>query len=245
MYPVACCPKSNTRGGAPAWTPLSLTSPLIWCDATQQAEGNGDPVAQFTNLVPSGPHFAESTAANKPTLLSSGINGLASLRGDGVDDNLSLTGLGAQAAWSAAIVFRQHTADTGENTFWSIADYPSAAAYKMLEKAAGADGVSGIYINGNPGFTGTLPTYSAGTVEAIIVTGNAAGGVIRDGLGNSATNVNNQSRADDLMRLFRRGDGNYAPADIGEIIFTGAVMTAEEIATVFSYFGTKWGTPVP
>lgn len=234
--------QSGLSSTPPAWSaPVALTSPLIWCDATElTGYSNGDPVAEFTNLLGS-PHFSEAT--NKPSYLASGINGLACLRGDGSNDNLSLSGLGAQSAWSAAIVFRQHTTDTGENTFWSIADYPSAWAYKMLEKSSGSDASAGLVMNADPsGAAGTA--YTSGTALAIIITANGSTMTWADSAGHTSSSSGNHARADDLMRLFRRGDGNYAPADIGEVIFTGAVMTTEEKAALFTYFA-RWGTSIP
>jgi len=232
-------------GGAAAWSPLAL-SPLIWLDATQLSGlANDDPVAEFTDLSGNGNHFVQGTTPNKPTFVASGINGLASVDGDGVDDNMTVSGLGAQTAWTAFIVFKQMVADTGENTFWSIADYPSSGTYKMLEKAAGADAVAGLYTNAFPGFGGSMATFTAGLTRAVLIHGNATTGTQKEDTGGTTSTSANHSRADDIMRIFGRGDGNYAPAQIGELLFFNSVLSAEDQATLWAYSAAKWGHADP
>lgn len=231
--------------GVEPWSPLALPNIALYSEAALEGFSNGTSVTDITNWVSGRPNFTQSTTANKPTFQASGINSLPSYRFDGVDDGVSLSGMGAQAAWTAFIVFRQNGADSGENTFFSIADYPTASSYKMLEKSAGVDGVAGIYINGNPGFSGSLPAYTGGTAKAIVITGNASGGLIRDESGNSVSNANNQSRSNDIMRLGRRGDGNYAPCDISAVGFMESVITTDDLALLWAYFASKWGTAVP
>lgn len=233
------------RSGGGAWSPLALPDIALYSEAALESFSDGASITDITNWVTGWPNFTQSTTANKPIFQASGINSLPSYRFDGVDDGVLLSGLGSQSAWTAFIVFRQNGADTGENTFFSIADYPTASSYKMLEKSSGSDGVAGIYLNSNPGFSGSLPGYTGGTVKAIIVTGNASGGLIRDESGNSVSNANNQSRADDIMRLGRRGDGNYSPCDISAVGFMESVISADDLALLWAYFNSKWGTAVP
>lgn len=238
---------SRTRfsGGTASWSPLALPNIALYSEAALESFSNGASITNITNWVSGRPNFTQSTTANKPTFQASGINSLPSFRFDGVDDGVSLSGMGSQSAWTAFILFRQNGADTGENTFFSIADYPTASSYKMLEKSSGTDGVAGIYINGSPAFSGSLPSYTGNTVKAIVITGNASVGLIRDESGNSVSNTNNQSRADDLMRLGRRGDGNYAPCDISAVGFMESVITTDDLALLWAYFNSKWGTAVP
>lgn len=236
--------KIATESTPPQWSPLSL-SPLIWCDATRLNLNNNDPVSQFTDLSGNGNHFVQAATVNKPTFKASGINGLASVESDGVDDGMTLSGIGAQTAWTAFIVFKQTVADTGENTFWSIADYPSASNYKMLEKASGLDASAGLSMNANPSFGGSMSAFTAGITMGVLVHGNATTGTQLSSLGSTTTGAANHSRADDLMRIFGRGDGNYAPAQIGELVFVDRVLSSEEMATLWAYSAAKWGHDDP
>lgn len=231
-------------GGAAAWSPLAL-SPVIWLDATQLGLANDDPVAEFTDLSGNGNHFVQAATVNKPVFKTSGINGLASVESDGVDDNMTLSGIGAQTAWTAFIVFKQTAADTTENTFWGIADYPSATNYKMLEKPAGADGATGLTMNATPSFGAGMTLFSAGVTTAAMIYGNATSATQLDSGGGTSTNAANHSRADDLMRLFNRGDPRPAPAQIGELVFVDRVLSSEEMATVWAYSAAKWGHADP
>ena len=237
---------SVPKASGVAWSPLALTSPLIWNEAAKETGyANSDPVASITNFVPSGPAFTQGTTVSKPTFIASGINSLPSFRFDGVDDGADLTGLGAQSAWSLALVFRQNGVDGGENSIFSVASYPSATNYKMFEKVGGADGTAGLSVNANPIGASKAGAYSADTVVAVIITANGSAMNIYDDAGNTGTRAGNHARADDLMQIARRGDGNFTPMDYAVGIFTGAVMTSDEIAAVFTYFNSKWGTAIP
>ena len=229
--------------GGSVWTPLALT-PMIWLDATQLGLSDGAAVAQFTDLSGNGRHFVQATTANKPTYRSSGINSLASVEADGVDDNMTLAAFGTQAAWSAMFVFKQTAADTGEDTFWSVSDYPSASSYKMIEKVSGVDGIAGITVNANPGSSLIGITVAAGNVRVCLLTANASSLVFRIGATTQNGSASNHSRANDLMRLFARGDGNYSPLMIGELMFFDRVLDTTDRNLLRDYFLTKWGASI-
>lgn len=228
---------------AAAWTPLALT-PMIWLDATQLGLSDGAAVAQFTDYSGNARHFVQATTANKPTFRTSGINGLASVEADGVDDNMTLAAFGSQTAWSAMFVFKQTAADTGEDTFWSVADYPSAASYKMIEKNGGVDGVAGISVNSNPTSGVAGIAAAAGNSRVCLLTANASSLVLRIGSTTQNGSASNHSRGNDIMRLFARGDGNCSPLMIGELLFFDHVLDATDRNLLRDYFLTKWGTSI-
>ena len=234
---------AGPSNGGSVWTPLTLT-PMIWLDATQLGLSDGAAVAQFTDLSGNGRHFVQATAGNKPTYRTSGINSLASVEADGVDDHMTLAAFGTQTAWSAMFVFKQTAADTGEDTFWSVSDYPSATNYKMIEKVGGADGAAGITLNANPaqGLSGVI--VAAGNAKVCLVTANASSLTFRIGANTQTGAASNHSRANDMMRLFARGDGNYSPLMIGELLFFDRVLDTTDRNLLRDYFLTKWGTSI-
>ncbi len=231
-------------GGGVPWSPLAL-SPLIWLDATQLGLDDGDPVASFTDLSGNGNHFVQATPANQPIFRTSGINGIASVQSDGVDDNMTCGGIGAQTTWWAFLVAQQTAINTGENTFWAIADYPSSTLYKLLEKSSGAHGVAGIYMNANPVMPGFSAPNIAGITFSALIRGSDTGSVSNFDDGATGSGVANCSRADDLMRLFGRGNGNYAPAYGGELVFGEGTLSTENEDLLWAYANSKWGTSIP
>jgi len=230
-------------GGAAAWSPLAL-SPLIWLDATQLGLANNDPVAEFTDLSGNGNHFVQGTTPNKPTFKASGINGLASVEGDGVDDTMTLAGVGSQAAWSAFIVLKQTAVSTAEECYWCIADI-TTALYKVIQKAAGVDGGAGISVAFNPAVGFSFASYTAGTTRAMLVTASASATRGLDNTGDGGSSASNNSRGDEQMRIFSRNDGLNAPLQIGELVYTDHVLTSEEETALWAYSAAKWGHDDP
>jgi hypothetical protein len=102
-------------GGAPAFTPASLSNVVFWGEAraanfqlnagTTAAGANSDPVGYFTDLSGAGHHY-KSLADNgtRPLLQGVGVNPYLDF--DGTDDILTLaTSLGIYAAGSCSVFF--------------------------------------------------------------------------------------------------------------------------------------------
>jgi len=79
---------------APAFSPADLADLALWLDATDAStitlDGSNN-VSQWDDKSGNARHATQAAALNRPTYLSSGINGLPTVRGDGDDDIMSWT----------------------------------------------------------------------------------------------------------------------------------------------------------
>lgn len=239
-------------GGAATFNPLSL-SPLIWCDATQEAYANGDPVGQFTDWSGNSNHFVSSGTA-RPTFKTSGINSKAAIEADGVDDTMTRAAIGQQLDWWAFIVF-QPVVMASTRCLWAVPDFPVATAgsYRMLETN------STTTLNLNQG-AGAMPSnitgLSNGGRRVIRIDGHTTyiryqgdnGTVIsKTGMaGNWPTSANDGRLTNFAQRIFARGDNTqFFNVRIGEMILGSGNLTDAQNLAVWQYFSTKWGTLVP
>lgn len=88
---------------------------------TTPAAADGDPVGRWADQSGNGKHATQGTAAKRPTWKTNQLNGLPSVRGDGVDDHLrstlDLTGV------SVCRIFA---------VYRSVAHVPGAALYGIM-----------------------------------------------------------------------------------------------------------------
>jgi hypothetical protein len=247
MFPVACCPKSNTRGGG--FSPLSL-SPIIWCDAAQLALNDGDPVSEFTNYGSGADDFTSSGTA-RPTFVSSGINGLPAIEGDGVDDTMTIPAVGVLLDWWGFIAFAPVTMGATKE-LWALNDFPASNIYRLLETNGGTT----ININQSLGNMPTSITLANGVQRAIRLEGHvtsihyqADNGIpisITGLTGNYPTSASDGRLGNFAQRLFARGDpGLFFNARIGELLLGSGTLTAEQETAMWTYLNSKWGTSIP
>jgi hypothetical protein len=185
-------------------------------------------------------NWSQTTAASQPAFVASGINSKPSLQGDGINDDMTLTGLGAQTAWWALIVAEVVNGATVTNkTLWPIADYPSSTKYILLE-TIGSD----LGLNVSAG--AILGVENLGyTKVAVLVEGNATAGRVTTSNGATGSGSANYSRADELMRIFGRGDGQHLNVNISEMVFGSGDLTDGDRQELFEIMADYWGTEVP
>lgn len=87
MFPVACCPKSNTRGGAPAFVPTDIASLAEWWSITSLAAvGDGNPIDSWVGEK--AVYTVSATTTARPTYDANDGDGKPAAQFDGVDDVL-------------------------------------------------------------------------------------------------------------------------------------------------------------
>lgn len=233
-----------------AWTPAKL-SPEVWLDATQLGLSNGASVAEFTDVSGNGRHFVQATPSSQPTFLTSGINGLPAVEGDGVDDSVATPDFGGFLTWWGIIVFQPVTMASGRE-LWALADYPaSAPMYRLLETDSGTT----INLNQSLGGVPSSVTLANGVTRAVYVQGESTEVALQADNGSLSTKTypgDYPSSASDgrlvttPMRLFARGDpGLYFNVRIGEVIFGGGVLSAGQKTALWTYLSNKWGVQNP
>lgn len=237
--------------GVPAWTPARL-SPLIWCDATQLGLSNGDPVAEFTDLSGNDYHFVSSGTA-RPTFVSSGINGLPAIEGDGVDDAMTRAAIGEHLDWWAFIVASPVTMGATKE-LWALNDFPQTTSiYRLLE----TNSATTININQGVGLMPTSITLANGVTRAIRLEGHttsihyqADNGVpisITGLAGNYPASANDGRLANFPMGILARGQGAgvFFNARIGELVLGSGTLTSDQLTAMWAYLSEKWGTSIP
>lgn len=102
-------------GAAVPWDP-SVLSPQIWLDDSSPITDVGGSASAWGNKGTASGSFTQNTAARRPLIVASGLNGRRTVRFDGADDFLSSTEspirtvfAGASAAWLFAVVKRAAT----------------------------------------------------------------------------------------------------------------------------------------
>jgi len=214
-----------------------VPGPVIWLDANQEAFADGDAVAQFTDRSGSGNHFTSSGTA-RPTFKTNRINGRPSVLADGVDDGLLLSSFASKSAWTVMFVGR--LASSASACIVAVDDYRPDASYFLFQQSAPT------VANVNASAAGIYQVVSAvGEAKAFAITGNSTTGTIRASDNTNGSASANFSKASDQMRLFRRGDGQYANYEISEFLFYPSVLSSADRNTIWTYFNTRYGTAIP
>lgn len=216
-----------------------VAGPLIWLDANQETFADNDPVGQFTDWSGNGNHFTSSGAA-RPTFRTNRINGRPSVLADGVDDGLLLASFGAQSAWTVMFVGCLASYTSGTPTIVGVDDYTPDGTYVLLQQNSSTVAA----INANPGPVFQI-TSTVGVKRAIAITGNGSVGTLRADDDTNGSKSANFSKASAPMRLFRRGDGQFANYEICELFFWPSVLSSSDRTTVWTYFNTRYGTAIP
>lgn len=216
-----------------------VANPLIWLDANQETFANNDPVGQFTDRSGNGNHFTSSGTA-RPTFKTNRINGRPSVLADGVDDSLLLASLGAQSAWTVMFIGCLASYTSGAPTIVAVDDYTPDGTYYLFQQSTST------VANVNASMGGVNQVVSTvGATKAFLINGNSTSSTIRGSDNTSGTTSSNYSKASAAMRLFRRGDGQYANYEICEFFFWPSVLSSSDRSTVWSYFNTRYGTAIP
>lgn len=221
----------------------------MWLDATALGLIDGSGVAAFTDLSGNGRDFVQATTSNKPTFRANGINGLAAVEGDGVDDAMALADFGGFLDWWAIIVFQPVTMGAIKE-LWAIADYPAASIYRLLE----TNSASTININQPGGPMSSSIALANGVQRAIFIEGHTTSVMYQADNGSPITKMlpgdypstNSDGRLlTTPMRLFARSDGLNFNVLVGELVFGGGTLSGAQKAALWGYLSTKWGVANP
>lgn len=239
-FPIPCIAAATAQSGrlSAAIAP-PVAGPLIWLDANQETYANNDPVDQFTDRSGNGNHFTSSGTA-RPIFKTNRINGRPSVLADGVDDGLLLTSFGAQTSWSVFFVGCLSSYTSGSPCIVAVDDYAPDGTYFLFQQNSSTVA----NVNASTGAINQC-TSTVGTTKAFAITGNGTTGTIRASDNTNGSTSANYSKASANMRLFRRGDGQYANYEICEFFFYPSVLSSADRTTIWTYFNTRYGTAIP
>jgi hypothetical protein len=260
------------------FTPRSIAGLGAWFDATdtstlsQTSDGltpvtaNNDPVAYLRCKV-SGTALTQTTDANRPLYITSGINTKPGLDFDGTNDVL-FAGSGTLMALaknvSGVTLFHVHkikSTSAASKYFFFCSTGSSATSGRfgttndtivgtrpvLIARRADADSVS--VLNGTLGNVNTNPAIYVATWNYAGPTGALRVNGAVDFAATTFTGLaaGSTSNTDSLQIAIGgvNGASVFQPVVVGEVLAYQRVLTAAEISRVERYLAAKWGVSIP
>jgi hypothetical protein len=114
---------SRRSSGGVLWTPANLsTPPSLWFnDDSAVTDAGSGACSQWNDISGNGYHFEQVTSANRPLIVSGGLNSRRTIRFDGSNDMLYSYAAGVlamyanQAAMAEVVVYKKTATDAGVN----------------------------------------------------------------------------------------------------------------------------------
>lgn len=237
--------RPGTRGAA-NWSPLALGTLVAWYDASdlttlyQASDGStpatsdGDVVGRISDKSGNGWHLLQATTGNKPLLKrdANGINGLATVMGDGVDDIMKTAAIALNQPVHMLVVIRSAYLN-GRVIFDGLVNESMQVYYTTpsprLHMYAGSANACG---NSELGGTavGILSVVANGALSSIAVNGG------------TPVTGSPGTRAPGGLTLFNKSSGTSPSAiAFGEGLLLSAALDSTNYAAALTYLATKWG----
>lgn len=248
-----------------AWTPAVITTAL-WFDATDGATITTDGstnVSSWSDKSGNSRHSAQATPSNRPAYVASGIGGLPTIRFDGTNDRLVITGGGvrdiirnvsgfsvfAVAKWNAFAsgtgqILHLPTSNSGQARaqFGAI----SSSGNRLYMSGRRQDADSNQAILGTAGAIGTTnPVMQAalfnwGSAEGVLYLN---GDLDASGEFHDEGNTSNTQASDtaSIGAIQHSVPAAFASADISEIVAVPGIASTDVIDRIFGYFAWKYG----
>jgi len=224
-------------------SPLVISGCIGWYDSldltamAQNSDGTGtvavgDQVGYWKDKSATAAHVTQSTAANRPTLTASSVNGRAALVFDGSNDNLSRSAYTAQnslAGLTRIMVFSSTQSSMASRVFSGGSDAAFVLVSSTLRSfATDTNGVSvpqagalpvrihaSVFIFFNnvaqtPTTLGTLPATTGGGSPTLHIGSNV-------------------------------GANNFINGPIAEYVIYNRALSSGELTAVYQYLRKKWG----
>jgi hypothetical protein len=235
--------------------PRSISGLELWLDFTDASTltTSGSQISSANDKSGKGRIASQTTANNRPVLVSSAINGRSVASFDGVNDNLPVASFPAITALTAfAVAYRNWTSLTGYRVMLGQS-YSANTGISLLTHAhaAALDWQAGDFFSFGNGFTaGRFPRTIAplGTVAngrplvmSTTLSSTASGQWINGISTSSRVNVTGTVNcASGTLNVGASGDGSFADYSVGEILFYLRALSTSERLAVESYLTTKY-----
>jgi hypothetical protein len=204
----------------------------------------GDQVGYWKDKSATAAHVTQGTAANRPTLTASQVNGRAALRFDGSNDNLSIASYSAQSSLSGLTRFM-----IVSSTQVAIASSSSAGGASIAFQVFGLNVYS--YISSanvqwaSGGASGSLPlriytaVYSGSGTPSL---GMYFNGVAQSSVASSGTLGASTPSGSGTMHIGSNvASNNFVSGPIAEYLIYNRTLSVVEITAVYKYLRKKWG----
>ncbi|HEX7039416.1 MAG TPA: LamG-like jellyroll fold domain-containing protein [Trueperaceae bacterium] len=229
------------------FTPADLPGLYVWLDASDAGTLTIDSgtVSAWADRSGNARHASQGTTAIRPTLQAAGLNGLPTVRFDGVDDRMVLAGFTHLTTLTVAVVARP----TNLSGFRALVGRTEDSPWRH-NWVVGLDSAKHLllYYNGS-----VYPR--AGAADAVTVNtayvftsrldSSPAAHLWQDGeLQNLAVDTIAPSPANFGAGVLGASDGGTASfwaGDISEVVITSGALSDEDVAALNAYLLSKWG----
>lgn len=241
----------STVGGTIAglggsFSPLDL-NPSLWFDASEiTGLADGDLVQTWSDQSGNAVDATQATSAARPVYKTAIVNGLPTVRFDGVDDGMETPPFPQTQTWTVFAVAKRIT---GTEIGHVVDSDSSISGVRIAQyiRYANATSIQSIAFNTAPSpFTAAqtvTPTdwnVLTGVRQSAVVTALVNGTPGAD----TATTGTPASGTEALMLGRFKNGGAYVNADLAEVIYYPTALSAADRADVHQYLGDKYGIAV-
>jgi len=255
---------------ADLWTPAGLiTAPQIWYNETSSVtDAGGGACSQWNDISGNNYHATQSTSANRPLIVASGLNGKRIIRFDGTDDDLRATSTGAVGIFqnkTEGFIFGIHklnppdVALTQRGYFWFSRNGSTTSRVALGAggtAGGGGDAINGPYvggrrIDGDSFFGAESPTAYGNTWAMCLGTFDFTNRLISlyiDGaLSNQQTGAwgaggaTSNTASNGVVIGGIDSAASHFVGDIAELMAGSSLPDEEEIEKIFGWAAYKWG----
>lgn len=242
------------------FSPLQL-SPVLWLDSsdsttvftdsglTTPATVDGDSIGGWKDKSGNGRHFTQSSGTNRPTYKTAIRNGKAVIRFDGVNDRLTLgSDTGFPSGDMSVLAVCKCDRTFGSGSYSNVLVYGVASSYpadigKKVYFLFGTDaflGANGVGFSQYGDSCGTAGQVSAWKAFHACRTGSDYAIQVNGVTQATKTMTTNTVLGGSVAVGSDTSPGSYFLGDIAEILLFSRALGSNEIATLQSYFASKW-----
>ena len=222
--------RPNKIAGLQLWLDANDASTLFQDAAKTTPAGDGDVVGAWADKSGQGNDATQTVTADKPTIAGAEINGLNTIQGDGVDDDLDIS---VALTTETVFIVAKHDDTTrldqiiAQNTNFRIAYLGAGDNIRYTADGTPAT-VSVGFVETNPHII--RAKWNSTTTSLAINNGTPATGVVA-------------VAAHTYSRIFSRGSA-FLLGHIAEVLIYNTALSTPNITLVENYLSAKWGITI-
>lgn len=228
------------------YEPDDLTGLVAWLKADALSLADGDAVASWTDSSANSNTPTQGTAANRPTYIANGINGLPVVRFDGNDGLVMPTEGNFDLATATIFVIFKRNSGTGGSLMGKSTTGSSNAQRRKLQIALTSSGIS--YNSGADGQSiGVTATPNNWNMYGVATVSDSSHSIYLNGTQTNSTVALGDSTLNNANMII---GSNFAAgtegvnADIPEIIIYDRPLAGREIIGLQNYLISRYPIPV-
>lgn len=234
--------------GLKLWLDASAKASLYQTTGGAEATANNDPVGQWRDLSGQNNNFSQSTAAARPLFQTNSINGLPTVKGDGVNDRLlAATSITGSSNFTVFSVMKMRTAAAAEERPYGNVDGSTGKNGFCYIMNAGQYNPSYVVACNNAGTQRPISwvqTYAANTAY---VQTYEHGSSLKAYVDNVQKGTASALTMDFQQPFVLFSDGTptgafYSSCDFGEVLIYSPALSATDKDRIAAYLKQKWAT---